>query len=286
MNIYDTLECEKIGACSGIKLHKADPGKDYTGWSMSEKLDGVSGVYAKGKLFSLSGLPLMNTSELVESMGISSWACVTFGEITSEELTLEQLSGVLNPNTKNELPNLDLAFTAFDQVTVREYIAGHSIRAWEARLLSVEGTIQIIQRQTVNCMADMDAFFHWITGGGGEGIVVRDPFGQWARGRRARDVLKRVKEYRLDLKVLDIVEGKGKRAGTVGRVALEFKNERINADLGKGFDDARRNTIWIDREKYIGRIADVKCLSISSTGHSLRLPKIEAFRIDREQADG
>jgi len=284
MTIYEALDCSPIGQAAGIKLHKADKDKLPEGWLVSEKLDGVSGVFVAGAFYSLTGKPLSNT-HLIENPFADS-DLVIFGEITSRSLSLEELSGVLNPNTKKEVKDVDLYFSPFDAVTVEEYRIGSTATSYVNRLARLREVASSTVTQYRYNLDGARELFDYITYLGGEGVVFRDPNAGWFRGKRTRTVLKLVKEPRFDLKVLDIEEGTGKRAGTVGRVILEFKGNPIKADLGKGFPDDRRQEIWDNRQSYIGCIADVKALAVSSTGKSLRLPKIENMRrLDKEVSD-
>ena len=279
-SLYEVIGCEPIGAAAGEKLNKYK-GKFDPNWLVSHKLDGVSGILYLGKFYSLQGKVLKNT-HLIQDI---EWDKVPddrviFGEIICNELSLEQLSGLVNPNTKKAADGNTFYFNAFDQVPVDIYRIGSTAVDYGTRYAGLFGMgVTPVTQYRFESEAKMLEWFNRLVSQGNEGIVVRNPNAGWFRGRRSTQVLKLVDSPRFDLKVLDIIEGKGKRAGTVGKVVLEFKGKPIKADLGKGFNDERRQEVWDSRESYIGMIADVKCLRVSSTGNSLRLPKVEAFRI-------
>lgn len=286
MDIYEDLGCFKIGCAAGQKLHKVKDGETFgDDFCVSIKEDGVSGilVYNKGELrmFSLSGKPLSNTAALLSGTRDNvplEEGRVYFGEIVDATglRSLEQLSGTLNPNAKEVSTAPPMDFRVFDTVTVDEYVKGESCTPWEQRQSNIPESVRVLQSR--GNMAEM--LWQSVKERDAEGIVFARKSSPWLRGKRVRHLLKKVVEPRFDLKILDVEEGKGKREGMTGRLVLDFKGNRINADLGAGFDDKARRVMLYHKNTYIGQVATVKCLRVSSTGTNLRLAKVVEIRFD------
>ena len=78
----------------------------------------------------------------------------------------------------------------------------------------------------------------------------------------------------MDLPVVAVVEGEGRLKGTLGALVVQYKENTVN--VGSGFDDATRRSLWNQRDELIGRIMEVKYKEISKdkkTGlESLQFP--------------
>ena len=92
--------------------------------------------------------------------------------------------------------------------------------------------------------------------------------------KRTTDLIKIKKFYSMDLPVVAVVEGEGRLKGTLGALVVQYKENTVN--VGSGFDDATRRSLWNQRDELIGRIMEVKYKEISKdkkTGlESLQFP--------------
>jgi DNA ligase-1 len=92
--------------------------------------------------------------------------------------------------------------------------------------------------------------------------------------KRSRDLLKVKKFNSLDLEVIDLEEGSGRLAGTLGAIHVRYKNGNI-VKVGSGFSDEERNLYWTYPELIMNRVVEVKFFeeTQSATGEcSLRFP--------------
>lgn len=274
-----------------------------------EKMDGVCtlavNVFGKWNLFSRTGRKLQNVAHLerlLEAQDVGR-NCVVSVELCNDALSLEQISGIVNPNrvepVEPELQKLwiDGAYmAAFDLVTLDEFIKGTSKKAFESRLaellvlkhMGVPCAVPIFD--TIESESEADEFFNRVVAKGGEGVVQCLPDAPWKAGNKNREKTKKVRGVDFDLEVIDVVEGKGKRANTMGKLVVRFrafgvptgKIEHLPVD-GR-FDDATRAKYWADPSLIIGKIVHVHALQIGSKG-SLRLAKVRSVRIDKHEAD-
>lgn len=92
--------------------------------------------------------------------------------------------------------------------------------------------------------------------------------------KRTKNLIKVKKFYTYDLEVVDVEEGSGRNKGTLGALVVKYKNNTVN--VGSGFTDAERKSIWQNRNDIIGRVVEVKFKEITTdkkTGlESLQFP--------------
>lgn len=124
---------------------------------------------------------------------------------------------------------------------------------------------------------------------GAEGIVLKDPNGIYRMGKRVNTQVKRVREHLEDVRIEQVKYGTGKRSGQIGSMycrSVDNPDVAFWADLGLNWDDEKRIELTKDHESgsasLIGTIWTVKGLQPSSTGKSIRLPKLMYVRFDKE----
>jgi hypothetical protein len=82
-----------------------------------------------------------------------------------------------------------------------------------------------------------------------------------------------------------------KREGYVARLKMNYKGGVLWADLGKGWTDEKRAELtqrlikWLWNDDKPFGIFTVTALQESSTGNSLRLPKVGPERFDKDTPD-
>ncbi|QZI86128.1 hypothetical protein PODOV006v2_p0034 [Vibrio phage 15E36.1] len=224
-------------------------------------------------------------------------AGVYLGELCSEECSLEQLSGVVNPNRVKELDyeqkliknRLNIFF--FDRVTICEFISGHSHHGFKSRfdamVLEIDGYGDWLALDIVNNEAELRRFAWRMIDHGQEGAVFKQDV-EWKAGAKDWHQMKVVRHVSYDLMCIGYEEGKGKYTGKVANLLFTWKNGKtIKCMLGKGWThaDAERFFKNIDMvctvDCPIGQVFEVYALQESSKG-VLRLPKAGELRHDKE----
>ena len=105
--------------------------------------------------------------------------------------------------------------------------------------------------------------------------------------RRTWNLMKVKKMNTLDLEVVDVEEGSGRLAGTLGALHVRYKNGNI-VKVGSGFSDDIRASIWANPHLYIGWIAEIQYFEETTNadgGISLRFPVFKDFRPDKLTPD-
>ena len=91
--------------------------------------------------------------------------------------------------------------------------------------------------------------------------------------------LQKYKDFHdVDLKIERLLEGTGKHSGKLGSVVVCFNGVEVN--VGSGFSDELREKIWSHREKFVGRMIEVRYQEVTPDG-SLRFPTFVCFRNDK-----
>lgn len=285
------------------------------------KRDGVFSmlvVRADGKcgIFGRTGEQLANTENLVSYyeglvlLGLS--AGVYFGEMVTDcAHTLEQLSGVVNPNRTKELEtdvqkyikhNLYIAF--FDMVTICEFISGHSHRKFSLRyhdlMLELSDTECVLGIDIVWNEEELFQYAERLIKLGHEGAVFKQDV-EWKAGAKDWHQMKVVRRYEVDLECIGWEEGTGKYTGLVANLLFRYKGGKtVKAMLGKGWthSDAEKMLSVIQSVEVgdyrpeevgaalpVGQIFRVYGLQPSSKNGVIRLPKVGDLRFDKSEPD-
>jgi DNA ligase-1 len=97
--------------------------------------------------------------------------------------------------------------------------------------------------------------------------------------KRTANLLKVKKMHTMDLEVVGFEEGTGKNKNNLGALLVDFKGNKVG--VGSGLTDSLRKEIWENKEKYLGRIAEIQYFEISKDKNgieSLRFPVLKTFR--------
>lgn len=224
---------------------------------------------------------------------------VFIAELCSKHCSLEVLSGIVNPNRTKPLgkdqefikKNMYLCF--HDYVTVAEFIMGKCPLPYaerEARLLKYIPERQVLSSYICYNQADVDKLAGICINAGEEGAVFKSPVADWEAGHKGWRSMKIVRGVSYDLECTGWEEGKGKYKGKVANLLFRFRDgNTIKAMLGKGWthDDAEHlfHCISTGLDTPLGKVFKVTALQESSTGKSLRLPKVGEERIDKTEPD-
>lgn len=299
-----------------MKLHKYDPKQDYSGWLLQQKFDGVFAAIQRstGKVFSRTGkeffIPqdsklaehLRYLNKQYEDAGIENPEDYIIAEIVVADLTLEELSGLLNPNRKQEWDvaakqaNWQLHLHDWVQLDVDAFCGRPYFQRLQVLRDSVTENASIAVVATLELPDDKELALQWLDNAsknliaeGAEGVVLKDPLGVYQKGKRSKQQLKLVREHTEDVRIVAAEYGKGKREKQLARwqcQSLDNPDMLFWADLGAGWDDEARDAMTYayeqDPSTVIGTVWVVKGLQKSSTGTAVRLPKLQYRRFDKE----
>ena len=201
------------------------------------KLDGVYSLIVKEhqhvQVFTRTGKRMYKEVLTIEDDVLSLLSAGVFiAELISEDLTLEELSGMVNPNRKEAWTpeQVDKAYGCMwafhDYITHDELLFGMSPTKYIQRYNTMHSKLPlsayIIPNKYVHSYDDIKSIFDIQVDIGGEGVVIKDPDACWLAGHKGKNAMKLVREYRQDLLCVGVQWGKGKRTGQVGALVLRF----------------------------------------------------------------
>lgn len=276
-------------------------------WIVQNKYDGVyvNLVVEAGKTLAISrsGLSFNQETQEFFSDRATSFFNQEFVdgvyvlELCNPYLTLEELSGIINPNRTKPLSSearktlyTGSYFYIHDYISLQEYKQGSSPSDYITRYLHL---CNIIKRDYVVSyilvdVSEIEQCAKSAIEEGAEGIVIKAPYAGWKAGFRGWHAMKIVRECTMDLRCIACEFGKGKREGQIAALIFKYKGGTFKADLGKGYTDSERQGLTKEYNKdpnSILGIWEIKGLQESSTGKAMRLPKVVRPRFDKTIAD-
>lgn len=215
-------------------------------------------------------------------------------ELINPALSLEELSGMVNPNRVVAWDNTSMLtadFVVHDCITIGNLFDGFSALEFVQRreFLKYIPTQNTPTRKLVSSEFKWQEFCDSVIDTGSEGAVLKQLHAPWIAGHKGWHVTKEVRGVHLDLRCVGWTLGKGKRSNQIGALYFKYNDKLFSADLGKGWTDEKRNALTARAQSLnddvTGAIFHITGLQISSKG-VVRLPKVQEERIDKHMADG
>ena len=199
---------------------------------------------------------------------------------------------------KGDTPKTGLTYRVFDMMTAEEFISQRCPAIYDARRALLDSyagkathieVLPVLYRGTDT--SKITEFLDKITSEGGEGCILNlcDAPYVWNRTWN----LQKVKKFdSLDLEVVDIEEGSGRLAGTLGAIHVRYKDGNI-VKVGSGFSDDERKLYFNNPALILHEIVEIKFFEESTskdpsgkTIYSLRFPTwVSNIRIDKLEPD-
>lgn len=245
----------------------------------SPKLDGVRAIVKDGVVLSrsLKRIPNEHVQTLYKKLeGFDGELIV--GPPTSKTCYTDTVSGVMSKD--GEPP---VTFYVFDHI-------GQPSSSYVVRTAVFTGRIQTnwfaMHQTVIDDEVGLLEFERKMLEQGHEGLILRDPEGRYKFGRSTakEGLLLKLKRFvDAEFKVVGFEErmhngneattnelGRTKRSshkenktgrGDLGALIVE-RADGLRFNVGTGFDDDLRATIWAQRDKYLGKLAKVKYFAI------------------------
>ena len=229
------------------------------------KLNGVRMCVHNKQVFSRSGKPLNVPAKVLKDLKQLSTLALD-GELYAHGAHLDQIRGNAKRlvNTAQD-EGLQLKYHIFDIYNLKLTAAARL-----AMLATIAETehIKIVPYHIVKDAANIDVLLEAYLQQGYEGIMIR-AFNAPYQQRRTADLLK-YKPWRYTTAVITgFIEGKGKYKGMLGALQIisDDPKQQWTCNVGSGFDDLQRQTIWNNRTALLGTKIDLKYLELTSLGN-------------------
>jgi len=141
--------------------------------------------------------------------------------------------------------------------------------------------IHPVEQKMTNTPEQLTEYFNLQLEKGREGIVAKNMFHLW-QPKRSPDWVKFKAIKTADLRVVQIIPGKGKYTGMMGALEIASDDGAVKTSVGTGFSDAQRELL--NSSRIIGQIVEVAYNSIihnKDSTTSLYLPRFIKFRTDK-----
>lgn len=269
----------------------------------STKLDGIRAVVLNGKLLSRSLKPIKNkyTRSLFEKPeyeGLDGELIV--GSPTDPKCFNKTTSGVMT-----EEGNPDVHYYVFDQIP--EYSGQPENTPFETRFRDIQSCmpmdhVVLVQQVVIRDLTELEKLENQYLKQGYEGVIIKDPNSPYKYGRSTlkEGYMLKIKRYKdAEAKILSVEEllsntneatrdelGKVKRSNhksgmvpqdTLGALVVQDLKTGIQFNIGTGFDEELRGTLWENRTQIIGKIVKYKYFDYGSVDKP-RHPVFLGFR--------
>lgn len=225
---------------------------------------------------------------------------VVIAELCCDKCSLEQLSGVVNPNRTEPLTDEqqyyadNLYFAVHDLLYPAAFINGstgcnYMNRWFEARMHMPKETLPVTPLHNEQ---EVREFAKKCIDADEEGAVIKQDEG-WEAGHKGWRMMKIVREVSYDLLCTGWEEGKGKYECKVANLLFRWGgvDNGLKAMLGEGWTHKDAGLLFYSTHlpayahlNPVGKLFQVYGLSDSSKG-LIRLPKVGALRHDKELPD-
>lgn len=269
----------------------------------SVKLDGIRAVVVDGVVYSRSMKPIRSKA-VQELFGKTEYngldGELLYGDWNAPNVFNLTTQVVMATELKPEFDKNKIMFAVFDKYDAK---GGNMERLEEVRLyLSIDPYAQLIFVESV-CHYDEEVLIEFeqtCLDNGFEGIMVRNILGNYKQGRSTakEGTIGKLKRFSDDEAVVIGFEekmhntneaktnelGRTQRsqdqagmvgAGTLGALVCECNGIRFT--MGSGFDDAGRDEVWANKEKYLGKLVTFKHFKVGAKD-SFRFPIFKGFR--------
>jgi len=205
------------------------------------------------------------------------------GEIMGEDFTALMRQAYRKDNVVTE----DTYLALFDFLPLVEWKSREAVTPCQERFLALCSNLQSVGALKYVCHvmrhiipANYDDIKQWhdeFVGNGYEGAMIKDLDAPYKFGR-GPEVMKLKTFHDVDLKIEKLLEGTGRHQGKLGSVVVNF--DGVEVQVGSGFSDELRETVWSDPKTFVGRMIEVRYQEVTPDG-SLRFPTFVCFRNDR-----
>lgn len=259
-------------------LKTFDPKKIKYPCLAAAKKDGVRGLYASTML-SREGKRIIGHDHIEEQ--IKSYGEEFDGELCVPGKIFDVASGII----RNDQPTPESVYWIFDCPSIpgtklQRYI-------WLLENIIETDAVRLIPHWEIYDEVRLMDFYKCALDQGEEGIVVYDPKDIY-EDKRSYSWMRMVPKEQADCKVIDFFEGRGKHAGSLGGIIVDYKGHEVK--VGSGFTEKIsaknpsmykiRNFIWSNKELFIGVFAQCEFKEETKAG-SMRQPIFKRWRFDK-----
>ena len=247
------------------------PFKKKEWFALETKLNGINCSYVNGIMLSRQGKELTNLSHLIKELEQLSFKNHYFngelvkhneGELTNGE-NFRETTSIVNSDAEDK-SSIDLI--VFDLLPLDEFYEGKSKLKYKDRLNQLRQLEQEAKEKGLTHLyiphvyyegddnTVINTYLDEATENDEEGLMLIKN-GVW-KNKRNSNILK-VKQFEnADCEIIGYTEGTGRLESKLGAFIIDYKGNQVS--VGSGYSDEERIDFWKDKDKYIGRVLQVK----------------------------
>ncbi len=211
-------------------LAKTYQSQDVSGWLMSEKLDGVRGVWNGHKMYSKNG----NLYEAPIAFIKNFPDFALDGELYSRRGEFAKISGIVRAGDDWS----ELKYYVFDVPDADGGLLQRLRKIEKWLTVNPNPNIIVIKQTPIANIDEAKKYLAEIEELGGEGVILRDPNVPYVSKRT--DGYLKLKSYQDDeCTVIEHLQGRGKYKNKLGSIKCELSPGRV-IKIGSGFTDSER----------------------------------------------
>ncbi|HEC1735907.1 TPA: DNA ligase [Campylobacter coli] len=246
MRIFIFLWCACFAFASDILLlnkisEQEIQKKKFNGYLMSEKLDGVRGIWEAGKFKTRQDNPIHTPSYFTYNFP----SFKLDGELWIARAKFDEVSALIRSDNLDSSLWKSVTYNVFDVPNACEEFKltpctlSNRLKVLERYLQQNPNPyIKIIKQIPIKDQEHLKEFYKDIIFSKGEGVVIRKDLAPYEKGR-SKNALK-LKPYEdAECKVIAYIEGKGKFQGKIGALLCQMPNDRV-IKIGSGLKDKDR----------------------------------------------
>ncbi len=215
--------------------------KKFNGYLMSEKLDGVRGIWEAGKFKTRQDNPIHTPSYFTYNFP----SFKLDGELWIARAKFDEVSALIRSDNLDSSLWKSVTYNVFDVPNACEEFKltpctlSNRLKVLERYLQQNPNPyIKIIKQIPIKDQEHLKEFYKDIIFSKGEGVVIRKDLAPYEKGR-SKNALK-LKPYEdAECKVIAYIEGKGKFQGKIGALLCQMPNDRV-IKIGSGLKDKDR----------------------------------------------
>ena len=266
---------------------------------VSTKLDGIRCVIIDGVAYSRSLKPIRNKyiQSIIGNAKYNGFdGELVVGDIYAKDVFQKSTSGVMS-----EQGEPDFVFYVFDDFTNSDLPYSERADVMRYKVDTLTDRIKFLGQKLVHTVDDIKLVLGKEQSLGGEGLILRNPDGVYKFGRSTPKQQLSIKVKFFEQNEFEIVGfeerytntneatinelGYTSRSShkdnlvptnTLGSLVLKCGDTTFKC--GTGFDDALRKEIWDNKEKYLGKLASIRYMSVGSKNGIPRVPSFVGWR--------
>lgn len=215
--------------------------KNFNGYLMSEKLDGVRGIWEAGKFKTRQDNPIHTPSYFTYNFP----SFKLDGELWIARAKFDEVSALIRSDSLDSSLWKSVTYNVFDVPNACEEFKltpctlSNRLKVLERYLQQNPNPyIKIIKQIPIKDQERLKEFYKDIIFNKGEGVVIRKDLAPYEKGR-SKNALK-LKPYEdAECKVIAYTEGKGKFQGKIGALLCQMPDDRV-IKIGSGLKDKDR----------------------------------------------